>query len=418
VLASGSNTLASVANSGTFNVASGSTRVTGGFTQTGGTTTLGAPGGGASLGAATSLTGGRLQGTGTVGGNLNVSNAVLAPGFSPGALSIEGDLSLGAGSTLQMELGGTDPASYDRILATGNLQLGGDLIVSSDNGFRAAAGQTFQLFTVQGSVSGSLGSVSTSGGNLEALQLSSLVVSSASGSTTIPAITSSLYLPALETQILNSVTPATGTTTAATSSSSSPSITRTALSSTSMTGSALKVLVPPPYVPPPAPAPAPVPSPAPAPLTTIAAPTPPASAPASASPSPGQAPAPAPSPPPSPAAPAPAGDNTTEDKKTETAPTPTPAPAASPAASPAPAPSAAKAAEAAAQSPAPSPSPAPAVPVVRTAAVKSLDLDPAPAPAATTSSRKETAEVSYATPTNDGKGNATGKDAGDKGKGC
>jgi len=414
VLASGSNTLASVANSGTFNVASGSTRVTGGFTQTGGTTTLGAPGGGASLGAATSLTGGRLQGTGTVGGNLNVSNAVLAPGFSPGALSIEGDLSLGAGSTLQMELGGTDPASYDRILATGNLQLGGDLIVSSDNGFRAAAGQTFQLLTVQGSVSGSLGSVSTSGGNLEALQLSSLVVSSASGSTTIPAITSSLYLPALETQILNSVAPATGTTTATTSSSSSPGITGTALSSTSMTGSAMKVLVPPPYVPPPAP----VPSPAPAPMATIAAPTPPAPSPASASPSPGQAPSPAPSPPPSPAAPAPAGDNTTEDKKTETAPTPTPAPAASPAASPAPAPSAAKAAEAAAQSPAPSPSPAPAVPVVRTAAVKSLDLDPAPAPAATTSSRKETAEVSYATPTNDGKGNATGKDAGDKGKGC
>jgi hypothetical protein len=56
--------------------------------------------------------------------------------------------------------------------------------------------------------------------------------------------------------------------------------------------------------------------------------------------------------------------------------------------------------------------------VVRTAAVKSLDLDPAPAPAATTSSRKVTAEVSYATPTIDGKGNATGKDAGDKGKGC
>jgi hypothetical protein len=373
VLASGSNTLASVANSGTFNVATGSTRVTGGFTQTGGTTTLGAPGSGASLSAATSLTGGRLQGAGSVGGNLNVSNAVLAPGFSPGALSIEGDLSLGAGSTLLMELGGTDPASYDRILAAGNLQLGGDLIVTSDNGFRAAAGQTFQLFTVQGSVSGSLGSVSTSGGNLEALQLSSLVVSSASGSTTIPAITSSLYLPALETQILNAVVPTPSNSTS--SSSTSPDVIRSVLASTSLPGSAIKSMVPPPYVPPPPP------------------PPPPAQAPIS-TPIPFTAP------------PAPTAVDSSDSGSPSPASSPTPAPAPAPAAAPNPAPKEA----ASTPTPTPSSAPPPPLPVVRSS-VKSLELDPAaPASTPTTTSRKETAEVSYAKPAaNDDK---------DKGKGC
>ena len=58
------------------------------------------------------------------------------------------------------------------------------------------------------------------------------------------------------------------------------------------------------------------------------------------------------------------------------------------------------------------------MPVVRVAAVKSLEIDPAPPPPPATASRKETAEVSYAKPSNESKGTTGSKDAGDKGKGC
>ena len=407
VLASGSNTLASVNNSGAFNVGAGSTRVTGAFTQTSGTTTLGTAGGsGATLGSTSGVTvsGGRLQGSGTIGGNLTLNNATLSPGFSPGALNVDGNLTLGAGSTLLIELGGTNPSQYDRVSTSGSLQLGGRLVVSSLDGFQPNADQTFQILSVQTAVSGILEIVTTSGAGLGGLQLKSLVVASASGSAAVPAVTSTLVNPVIETQIVNSLMSSATTNTGSTPSSSSSPVNTPAVNSALAASSAMKPLVPPPYVPP-APAPAPGPAPAPAPVLAPA-PAPvmaPAPVPApAAAPSPSQVPSTEPSPSP---APPPSSDSSSSDKKSESATSPSPEPA--PAPTPAPAAATARAAESATQ--APSPAPAPNVPVIRTAAVKSLEIDPEPAPAPAIASRKETSEVSYAKP------QAESKDGKDKG---
>ena len=220
LLASASNRLASLVNTGVFTVASGSTQITGTFTQTSGTTTLGTTAtttGTLGAGAGATVSGGRFQGTGTVAGNLNVTNAVLAPGFSPGALNVQGNLVLGAGAVLEVELAGTTPDAYDRISTSGSLQLdGGQLLLSSLNNFKPLLGQTFQILTTQAAVSGSFGIVTTTGSNLEALQLGNLVLTSTAGNTTIPTQSSTLATPAIETEIAKTLT--TSTTTTATSS--------------------------------------------------------------------------------------------------------------------------------------------------------------------------------------------------------
>ncbi|MEI6026265.1 MAG: YDG domain-containing protein [Betaproteobacteria bacterium] len=414
VLASGSNSLASVDNSGAFNVSAGVTRVTGAFIQTSGATTLGVAGGGSATLAATAgatFSGGRIQGNGTIGGNLSARNAILAPGFPAGALSVEGDLTLGAGSTLLIELGGSDPSSHDRLSASGNLQLGGQLLLSSLDGFRPAAGQTFQILSSQGAASGSMANVTTAGTSLEALQLVNLVLTSSAGSSTVPTESSTLATPALETEIgkslITSIATSTSATTAVSVSPAASALSSTVAAST-LTTAATRTLTPPAYV-----VPAPVPSAAPSPVTTSPAPVAAPSSTNAASPSPATA----------------AGASMAEEKKSETAAAPSPSPSPAPGPSPAPAPapatatsSAAKAAESVAQGAAAAPAPAPAVPTLRTAAVKSIELDPAPAPAPASSSRA-TAEVSYAKPeqskANDGKGADNSNDKGtSKGKDC
>jgi hypothetical protein len=103
----GANTLASVVNSGAFNVTSGSTQVKGTFSQISGTTRLSSAGGPSATleaGEGFAFNGGRLEGTGTLVGNVNVNNAVVAPGFSPGAINVEGNLTLGSGSTLEIQI--------------------------------------------------------------------------------------------------------------------------------------------------------------------------------------------------------------------------------------------------------------------------------------------------------------------------
>ena len=85
-----------------------------------------------------------LAGNGTVEGSV-VNDATIAPGHSPGALSFTGDLTLGSGSTLAMELAGNTPPLYDRILVGGALSFNGSLQVLAIDGFAPAAGDSFDL---------------------------------------------------------------------------------------------------------------------------------------------------------------------------------------------------------------------------------------------------------------------------------
>lgn len=89
--------------------------------------------------------GGALIGDGTVA-SANVTNhGVIAPGFSAGTLTLTSNLVLGATSQLQMEIGGTDPLDYDRIIVAGNLSLTGSLALSVINSFSPTAGDTFTI---------------------------------------------------------------------------------------------------------------------------------------------------------------------------------------------------------------------------------------------------------------------------------
>jgi hypothetical protein len=84
---------------------------------------------------------GSFTGTGTA-----VFLASLSPGSSPASVSFAGGATLGGGTSLVMELGGTTAgSSYDRIQVAGELSIGGMLAVSLIGGFVPGAGNTFDL---------------------------------------------------------------------------------------------------------------------------------------------------------------------------------------------------------------------------------------------------------------------------------
>lgn len=110
---------------------------------------------------------GRLSGNGTV--NANVShNATISPGGtqtlaspdtytnSPGALVINGTLSILSGAKLVMEIGGlTQGTQYDHLTISGVLTLGGTLVLEMANGFEAqiSGSETYTL-VASGEISG------------------------------------------------------------------------------------------------------------------------------------------------------------------------------------------------------------------------------------------------------------------------
>jgi len=133
-------------NSGTVNVNAGTLDLAGGYTDAGGALVMG--GGGITAPAAgLTLTTGTLGGTGTLTGNV-IHNGTLNVGSSPGTLTIAGDLTLGAGSTLNIELGGTTQGvNYDLLQVSGTANLNGTMNVSLFGGFTGAAGDLFDVIT-------------------------------------------------------------------------------------------------------------------------------------------------------------------------------------------------------------------------------------------------------------------------------
>ncbi|GAB5518512.1 MAG: hypothetical protein RhofKO_07630 [Rhodothermales bacterium] len=113
---------------------------------------------------------GRIEGVGTLDlTNLaSLNNAgVLAPGLSPGVLSVTGPYDHQT-ATLEIELGGTTAGTdYDQLAVSGAVSLSGTLDVSLINGFTPNAGATFSIIT-GGSISGTFDTVNlpTLGGGL------------------------------------------------------------------------------------------------------------------------------------------------------------------------------------------------------------------------------------------------------------
>ena len=88
-----------------------------------------------------------IQGTGDVMGELLIDGGTVAPGASPGILTTE-SVTFGDGSTLAMEIGGTDRGDeYDVLVSTGTitLQAGSTLDVTLIDGFGPGLWDTFDL---------------------------------------------------------------------------------------------------------------------------------------------------------------------------------------------------------------------------------------------------------------------------------
>lgn len=116
--------------------------------------------------AVTNGSGHTIKGNGTifvVGGGSFTNNAIVAPGLSPGKLTVSGNYTQGSTGVLNMEIGGSTPVTgYDQLAVTGNAALSGTLNISLINGFLPAVGDVFQIITT-GSFSGAFTTINTTG---------------------------------------------------------------------------------------------------------------------------------------------------------------------------------------------------------------------------------------------------------------
>jgi hypothetical protein len=126
------------------------------------------------------LNGGTLMGSGSVGvsssafGALAVNNAggFVAPGNSPGILTIDGTYAQASTGTLVVQIQGNTPGSYDQLIVRDGASLNGALQVNVLPGYQPAVGQTFQVVALgstgtsttgtAGGISGSFASTSIS----------------------------------------------------------------------------------------------------------------------------------------------------------------------------------------------------------------------------------------------------------------
>lgn len=147
------NTLA-----GTFTLASGSFVVNTGADV--GMTSLVVNGGSittsGTINAPITLNAGALTGNGSVNGTVTNAGGIVAPGLSPGTLTITGNYNQGAGGTLLVELGGATTAGvdYDLLSVSGTTSLAGTLAVNLFGSYGGVVGDQFDIIQSTGALSG------------------------------------------------------------------------------------------------------------------------------------------------------------------------------------------------------------------------------------------------------------------------
>ncbi|MBS9478670.1 beta strand repeat-containing protein, partial [Ancylobacter radicis] len=103
--------------------------------------------------------GGTIGGTGTIGGLTVLSGGTVSPGYSPGTVTVAGNVSFAAGSTYTVEVWAD--GTHDLISATGTATLsGGTVAVLAQAGY-ANPLATYTILTAQGGVTGSFATVTT-----------------------------------------------------------------------------------------------------------------------------------------------------------------------------------------------------------------------------------------------------------------
>ena len=146
-----SQSVAALAQSGTVVIGTGSTLVAPTYTQSAGTTSLITADSKLQVTDAATVNGGTLRGIGTVqaGGAAGLSvntTGRLEPGLSgPGTLSVTGKVTLGAGSTLAIDVNGTAAGQADKVVATGVMTVGGKIDLTT--GYTPVLGDTTEILT-------------------------------------------------------------------------------------------------------------------------------------------------------------------------------------------------------------------------------------------------------------------------------
>jgi len=95
---------------------------------------------------------GRLEGNGTINGNVVNNGGTIGPGLSPGVITINGDFDFIDG-LLEIEIGGLNPGSdYDVLNILGNATFLGTIALTFVDGFAPQTSDTFNFFDIAGTV--------------------------------------------------------------------------------------------------------------------------------------------------------------------------------------------------------------------------------------------------------------------------
>ncbi len=158
----GGNTYVGMNGNGTFDQTGGMHTVSGDITiaaNAGSTGTYNFSGGTLTADNIIINSGGLFQGAGVVDASFNIQGGTLAPGSSPGSLTINGSFDQTSG-ILAIELGGYDQGTdYDFLkILGGDASLAGKLEVSLWEGFLPEVGDTFDILYAKSGINGIFGS--------------------------------------------------------------------------------------------------------------------------------------------------------------------------------------------------------------------------------------------------------------------
>lgn len=134
-------------------------KVNGAFTNNTQYTTL--EGGAIIETTAFNLNGGELNGNGSINGPLT-SNGTIAPGASPGGITVNGNTILGSNSILNMQIGAGSPVTnYDVLTVNGTVMLDGELRLAMLSNFGSITGSdTFTILTSTSAITGLFANIS------------------------------------------------------------------------------------------------------------------------------------------------------------------------------------------------------------------------------------------------------------------
>jgi PKD repeat protein len=148
-------------NSGTVIAQSGTLDFTSSYFQTAGSTVV--TGGVISASVPIDIEGGSVSGTGIIVGTVT-NNGTISPGFSPGVLHFQGNVTCKSNSVLAIEIGGPiQGTNYDLVDVTNAAVLAGILQVSFFGGYQASIppGAVFTVVTAGGSLTGAFSNVAS-----------------------------------------------------------------------------------------------------------------------------------------------------------------------------------------------------------------------------------------------------------------